>query len=323
MQLLDLRIGFVPVNSRPRTLSFVADQIAHQPIALGAFMNVAQPKAPPGSLFVGAGDSFAASSIASYLSSMRHRALDPYELIADVHLSTRKTAYFVTVSGNTASVVRAAAVVKGVAKKRVAITANVKGKIADVVDEVILIPSDYVPRFPGTLSFSLSLLVLLKSTSGRFVCDFLSVYSQASRDAKKLLFSERGTTYFLGNNAALPISQYSALKMYEFLGVRAQAERLEEFSHAPIFSVRKGDAVNIFCAFDPLRIGQKLATTLRQRGFNATTIIPFGSNHFEQVFYLIFLAQLAVLQSAKSAGYSHPYFVGAKDKLAVSDSMIY
>jgi len=311
------------VDSELPSLSAVADQVARQPEALSACLNEALRRAPTGSLLVGAGDSFAASSIASYLSSMRHQALDPYELSSDAAVATGRTAYFVTVSGNTVSSVSAARAVRKVAKMRVAITANAKGKIAGVVDESIFIPCGYVPRFPGTLSFSLSLLVLLKLTSGRFECDFAGASAQARRDAGKLLFSDRGTTYFLGNNAAFPVGQYSALKMYEFLGARAEGERLEEFSHAPVFSLRKDDAVNVFCAFDPRQLGEKLAASLRKRGFNAVAILPFGSNRFEQVFHMIFLAQLAVLRRARSVGRSHPYFVGAKDRLAVSDSMIY
>jgi len=311
------------VNSLGATLSTVGDQLARQPAILGSFLNEPLPEAPAGSLFVGAGDSYVASSIASYLSLMKCQALDPYELISDTDVAMNRVSYFVTVSGNTTSSISAAKAVRAVAKGRVAITANARGKIADAVDEVIFIPCEYVPKLPGTLSFSLSLLALLKSASGRFKCDFLAVYSRAKHDAKKLQLSDEGTTYFLGNNAAFPIGQFSALKMYEFLGAKAQAERLEEFNHAPVFSLHKADAVNIFCAFDPLHIGQKLMTSLRRIGFNATAILPFGSNRFEQVFYLIFLAQLAVLQRAKSVGRLLPYFVGAKDKLAVSDSMIY
>jgi fructoselysine-6-P-deglycase FrlB-like protein len=254
---------------------------------------------------------------------MRHRALDPYELISAPGIARARTAYFVTVSGNTTASISAARAAERVAERRVAVTANAKGRIIGAVDEVVFIPCEYVPRLPGTLSFSLSLLVLLKQASGRFECDFPGIDSQARRDARKLLFSDRGCTFFLGNHAAFPVGQYSALKVSEFLGARAQAERLEEFSHAPLFSLQKGDAVNVFCAFDPLRAGQRLAASLLKRGFSARAILPFGSNHFEQVFYLVFLAQLAVLQRARSAGLSRPYFVGAKGKLAVSDSMIY
>lgn len=311
------------MNLRQPTLSMVAGQVARQPEALGSFLGEALPEAPPGSLFVGTGDSYSASGAACYLSSMRHRALDPYEVVFAPVIAKGRTAYFVTVSGNTTASISAAKAIKGVAKRRVAITANVKGRIVDAVDEVIFIPCEYVPRLPGTLSFSLSLLVLLKLVSGRFECNFPGVDSQARRDVRKLLFSDRGSTFFLGNAAAFPLGQYAALKAYEFLGAGAQAERLEEFSHAPVFSLRKDDAVNVFCAFDPLRVGQKLAASLRKEGFNARAILPFGSDHFEQVFYLTFLAQLAVLQKARSAGLSRPYFVTAKGMLAVSDSMIY
>ncbi len=311
------------MDSPAVTLSTVGDQLARQPAILGSFLSEPLPEAPQGSLFVGAGDSYAASSVASCLSSMKCQALDSYELISNADVAMGRTVYFVTVSGNTASGVSAARAAREVAKRRVAVTANTKGKIADVVDEVIFIPCGYVPRLPGTLSFSLSILALLRSACGQIKCDFLGADSRARRDARKVLFSDRGTTYFLGNNAAFPIGQYSALKVYEFLGARALAERLEEFGHAPVFSLRKSDAVNIFCAFDPLRIGQRLAASLRERGFSATAILPFGSNRFEQTFYLVFLAQLAVLQRAKSAGRSRPYLVGAKGKLAVSDSMIY
>ncbi|MGD0145418.1 MAG: hypothetical protein ABSB53_00995 [Nitrososphaerales archaeon] len=311
------------MNFRPVTFSVLRDLSARQPEILDSFLSETLPRAPPGSLFVGAGDCYVASSIASYLSSMRHRALDPYELISETGIARGRTTYFVTVSGNTTASISAARAAREVAKRRVAVAANTKGKIIDVVDEVIFIPCEYVPRLPGTLSFSLSLLALLKLTHGRFKCDFARVSSQARRDAKKLEFSDRGMTRFLGNNAAFPIGQYYALKMYEFLGARAQAERLEEFSHAPVFALRRHDAVNIFCAFDPFHVGQSLATSLRRSGFNAAAIPPFGSNSFEQAFYFIFLAQFALLERAKSQGRITPYFVGARSKLAVSDSMIY
>lgn len=254
---------------------------------------------------------------------MKCQAFDPYELISSRGIMKGKTTYFVTVSGNTSSNVAAARAAKRVAKRNVAITANAKGKIIGVVDEAILIPCEYIPRIPGTLSFSLSLLALLKLACGHFKCNFAGVNSRAKGDVKKLLVSDEGTTYLLGNSATFPVGQYSALKMHEFIGASAQAERLEEFNHAPLFSLRRHDAVNIFCALDPLRIGQKLAANLRTGGFEARAIPPFGSNPFEQVFYFIFLSQFAVLQRAKSEGLSRPYFAGAKGKLGVSDSMIY
>ena len=311
------------MKSAQPAFSVVADQIARQPEALRSFLAVPQARAPPGSLFVGAGDSYAASSITSYFSSMRHAALDPYELTSDPGIATGKTIYFATVSGNTASGISAARVVEKIAKKRIAITANPEGKIASAVDEVVRIPFSYLSRLPGTLSFSLTLLALLKTALGRFDCDLAGAYSRARRDAGKVLLSDRGVTYFLGSGAAFPVCQYSALKMHELLGARAQAERLEEFGHAPVFSLRRDDAVNIFCAFDPLRVGEKLTASLRERGFAASAVLPSGPSRFDRTFYLIFLAQIAALRRARSIGLTRPYFTGATRKLAVSDSMIY
>ena len=90
---------------------------------------------------------------------MKCQALDPYELISSIGTVKGRTTYFVTVSGDTSSNVTAARAAEGVAKKNVAITANAKGKIIGVVDEVIFIPCEYIRGSPGrSLSHSHFLL---------------------------------------------------------------------------------------------------------------------------------------------------------------------
>lgn len=304
-------------------LSEVEAEVLGQPMALKSFLERRVVKAPAGSLFVGAGDSFAASSIACYLSSMKHSAFDPYELAAAPELANGRTVHFVSISGKTTSNLAAAKAVEGAAKERVAITANPRAKLLAVTERAILVPYRYVPRTPGTLSFSLSLLALLRLAAGDLECNFDRVHARARREADKLLFSEKGVTYFLGNGASFPASLYSALKMYEILGGRAQATMLEEFNHAGLFALKKQDAVNISCAFDPLNLGQRLCGALRSNGFRAATIPPFGSNPWEQVFHFIFLSQFAILRRAKFEGLSRPRFVDASGSLAISDSLIY
>lgn len=304
-------------------LSEVEAEIQDQPRALKSFLRGRVARAPAGSLFVGAGDSFVASSIACYLSSMKHSAFNPYELVTDPELAKGRTVYFVSASGRTTSNLEAANAVEKQARERVAVTANPKAKLLAVTDRAILIPYDYAPRMPGTLSFSLSLLALLRLATGTLERDFGGVHARAQREAKRLLFSENGVTHFLGNGAAFPVSLYSALKTHEFLGGRAQATMLEEFSHAGLFGLKKGDTVNILCAFDPLNLGQRLVDALSDSGFRAVAIPPFGSSPWAQVFYLVFLSQFAVLRRAKSEGLSRPRFVDTPASLAVSDSLIY
>jgi len=98
------------------TLSTVGEWLVRQPAILGSFLSEPLPEAPQGTLLVGAGDSYAASSIASSLSSTKCRTPDSYELISDAGVAMNRTTYFVTVSGNTASGVSAARAVREVAK---------------------------------------------------------------------------------------------------------------------------------------------------------------------------------------------------------------
>ncbi len=294
-----------------------------QPAALKSLVGHRLAMAPPGSVFVGAGDSFAASGIATRLSPMGHAALDPYELIATPALARGRHVYFVSVSGKTASNIAAAKAVRGLAKKTTAVTADARERLVGATDSAIFIPYEVVSRLPGTLSFSLSLLTLLKLAGSRSSCDFSRVHTAAERDAAKVLISDRRSTHFLGNGAAYPACLYSAFKLHEFLGAPAQAWMLEEFGHAGLFALNSGDAVNAFCAFDPLGLAGRLARSLAGSGFRASNITPVGSNPCEQIFYLVFLSQFAALGKAKSKGLLRPYLAGARRKLAMSDSLIY
>lgn len=310
-------------NETRDALSTVEAELSSQPAALKAFLHEDVTLAPPGSVFVGAGDGFAASWIASCLSSRKHIAVDPYELVSDPTLAKGRNVYFVSTSGRTSSNVAAARAVRRVAAERTAVTANVRGRLVEATDSAIFIPYKSVPRLSGTLSFSLSLLTLIKLTRGTFSCDFSRMYSRAERDVGEVLLSEKGVTHFLGNGAAFPVGLYSALKVYEILGERAQCSMLEEFNHALLFALDKRDAVNIFGAFDPLDLGERLSRSLQSRGFVASVIPSFGSNPQERIFYFVFLSQLAVVRRARSKGLSQPYFALTPEKLAVSDLMIY
>ena len=304
-------------------LSTVEAEISSQPAALEKAARERLAPAPPGSMFVGAGDGYAASLLASSLSSGRHLAAGPYDLVADPALSKGRSVYFMSVSGRTASNLAAARAVEGFAKERTAITADASGALAEVTDSTILIPYRYVPRLSGTLSFSLSLLVLLRLAKGKIRCDFGAAFSRSKRDAPRLLISERGITHFLGNGAACQAGMYAALKVQEILGSPAQHWSLEQFSHAPLFSLRKADAVNAFRAFDPSAVADKLCGSLGRLGYSAAAVPTSGSSPEERVFHIAFLSQLAVVSRARSMGLSRPRFAGDGEMLAVSDSMIY
>ena len=304
-------------------LSAIVEEVGEQPAKLRSLLSTPVERATAGSIFVGAGDSYAAALATFYLSGGKYLAFDPYAISTIPSVAAGRDVFFISVSGRTSSNISAAQKLRGVARKRIAITANRDSPLAEEVDDVVLLPYEPRARVAGTLSFTVTLLASMKVALGDFSCDFSRAYSAAKVAQKKVALSDHGTTYLLGNNAAHAIAVYGAAKVYEILGYRADAEQLEEFSHMELFSLKASDSVIVFSAFDPARIGARLHAALRSRGYVASLLDPHSPNTVETIFYYAFLSQLAPLAKAQARGLSEPYLAGARKKLQVSDGMIY
>jgi glucosamine 6-phosphate synthetase-like amidotransferase/phosphosugar isomerase protein len=307
---------------RATRLVQVAKEVASQPRILESFLSERVKRASPGSLLVGAGDSYACSLAAQYVSRGGSLALDPYSLQTAPDFARRREVYFFSVSGRTAANIAAARAVRGVARRTVAVTANLTSPLVGETDDVIAIPYSITPRTPGTLSFSLSLLLATKLSCGPFKCDFGRVFAKASA-SPNITFSRTGTTYFLGNGPAYAIALYAALKTFEVFGAKASADFLEEFGHASLFSLRRNDEVNIFSAFDPLSNGRKLARALAKGNFHRSLLSAAGRNQYESLFHATFIVQSSVLKEARLKGIASPYLESEAGKLKMSDSIIY
>ena len=296
-------------------------EVEAQPKALGEFGRQPSSRAPEGSIFVGAGDSYAAALAAFYAARGRCIALDPYALASDPGFSDGKEVYFISASGRTSSNILAAKKVSGHAKRTTALTASSESGLAEVADRVLRLPMAYLPRTPGMLSFSLSLLAVLKMvTEG--TCDFLGAMREARRHP--LEFSGAGgTTYILGNSLAHPAALYAAAKTYEVLGTKAHPELLEEFSHLELFSLAPPDVVDSFTFCDPSGTAQKLSSALKSKGFEARVVESWGRNPVERLFHAVFQIQLSVLREARARRLAAPRFLDAPGALETSDEMIY
>jgi fructoselysine-6-P-deglycase FrlB-like protein len=304
------------------TLGDVAAEVQSQPAALNDMMRGKLAKAASGSIFVGAGDSYASALAAQYLSKGRVGALDPYALASSPSSAAGRDVYFITISGRTRTNVAAARRVRRIARRTFAITSEPRSPIVDAADHLIELPYSYVPRIPGTLSFTLSLLAAIKLSCGDVRCDFARLFSDA-RLSPAYALSPSGTTYFLGNGPGYAAALYSSLKVLEVLGSKANAEFVEEFGHAVLFSLGENDAVNISTAFDPEGVGKRLASALRREGFIGRLIPDKGRNEFESVFHSIFSLQVGILREARRRKITSPYILRAGKKLGLSDSMIY
>lgn len=298
-------------------------ELAEEPSLLSKFRSRAPEAIPSGSILVGAGDSYCAALCALHLSRSESFVLDPYELIAAPKLARSKTVVFVSVSGRTKSNVAAARAVRRFAEERIGVTSNEVSPLAKEVDRVVLLPFDYRPRSPGLASFALSLACSSRLLSVDLGLDFERASSVGRRLSRRLAFSRTGSTFFLGNRALYAVAMYAAAKLYEFFGAPAHYQKLEEFSHMELFSVKRGDAVNVYDGSDPLQIGRALTKSLSTAGYDVGFVSSGKASETAQVFTAVFATQFAVLRWAKETGIKRPHLLDAGRKLAISDSMIY
>ena len=303
--------------------SELENELNEEPSVLSKGLRSVSATVPSGSILVGAGDSYSAALCASHLSRLDSAVLDPYELAASPRLASSRTVLLTSVSGRTRSNIAAARAVRGIAKERIGVTSDGDSPLAKEVDRIILLPFDYRPRSPGMTSFVLSLAFLSRLLAVRLGFDFGRACSASKRISRRLALSGKGSTFFLGNRAFYAVSMYAAAKLYEFFGASARCQRLEEFSHMELFSLRRNDAVNIFGGSDPLKVGRSLARALRAEGY-VTGLVPAASrSEAEDVFRAVFATQFAVLSWVRETRTKRPYLLDAKKKLAVSESMIY
>ncbi len=304
------------------TVEELVSEVARQPEELACYARASLPKAPSGSVFVGAGDSYASALLWFYASRGKCIALDPYTVASDPEVARGVEVIFISVSGRTKSNLLALSRVRRVARKTTAMTAVGRSPLAMGADEVVALPIDYVPRTPGLLSFSLSAMAVLRMVGATGSFDFQKIFERAKADSRRLSLA-KGTTYFLGNSLAHAAALYASAKVYELLGARAHAEALEEFSHMELFSLRPSDSVNLFSCFDPGGMARRLSLALSREGYRAATVPVRGRAPLESFFHCVFAAQLWALAEAKRAGLVKPGFLEGAKRLRVSDSMIY
>lgn len=297
-------------------------EVSGQPEELERYAGASLPKASGGSIFVGAGDSYAAALLGFYASKGRCIALDPYALASEPEAARGVDVFFISVSGRTSANALAMARVRSFARRTTVLTAAERSPLARGADETVVLPMTYVPKKPGLLSFSLSALAVMKMVGLAGPCEFRRMFVMAQKDSAGVSLG-RGTTYFLGNSLAHAAALYASAKTYEVLGSRAHAEALEEFSHMELFSLRPSDAVVIFSAFDPDGVAAKLKRALSEDGYRSSVVPARGRSAQESFFHCVFAAQLWSLAEAKRGGLLKPSFLKERRRVRVSDSMIY
>ncbi len=267
-------------------------------------------------IFCGSGDSFAAALLVEAFSNFRVRAADPLDLIRNKSILKNNILYIVSISGNTITNVNVA---KN-AKNSTVITLNNKSKLAKICSNRILLnyPSSGVFT-AGTIGFLSSALTGISLVSKFKIPNMMELLNRALIESKKIKLGKK--IFILGNLYTFPIAMYCAAKFYEMLGITAQYERIEQFLHMGLFSVKKGDTIIIFEEKNFHNI--KIMKNLKKLGINVYRPASGTKNKIAQVIFFTLISQLVPLFYAKKHRQKECFFVTAKNLRNASSRMIY
>jgi len=267
-------------------------------------------------IFCGTGDSYASALLAEVFSRFRARAYDPLDFLKNRDLLHNHDLYLISISGNTISNIK----LGKLSKNSTAITANSNSRLAKACKNRISLefPNTGI-QTSGSISFLSSALACISLVSQFKISDVLKIFRHAKKAAKKI--SLHGKVYILGNLHTMPLALFFTAKLHEVLGMDAQYERIEQFSHAGLFATKKGDTIIIL--EEKNSHNEKLLTYLRKCNLDAIRIVPPKTNILGKTLFFIFVSELIALYTAKKKRKKECYFIEAKDLKNVSSSMIY
>ena len=275
-------------------------------------------------MFAGSGDSYAAAVFAQELSLGEAVASDPYELLTNIQRVRRKNLVIVSVSGRTRTNIALARKAKGIAVKRVAITANNESPLARECDETLHLRYRNAGRLTsGTVSFTTSLLacaLLLRSLPR--VVQAETGLMETTHLAQNLKRTTVGSFLFTGSGVNYALSVYGAAKINEVLGAKAEAIYPEQLGHAKLFTIDKKRDVIVCISMG----GDKAMEThelLHKDGFQSSILaFPEGNEVNRALRIAIYLQRLA-LSLARRKRIKVCAFLTDNNKLNLSNSMIY
>lgn len=275
-------------------------------------------------VFAGSGDSYAAAVFAQELSHGEAVASDPYELLTNIQRIRGKNLVIVSVSGRTRTNIELARKAKGIATKRIAITANDESPLAVVCDETLQLKYRNTGTLTsGTVSFTTSLLTcafLLGNLPRTVQVDTgLTETVHLATNPKRAMV---GSFLFMGSGVNYALSLYGAAKIDEVLGREAEAIYPEELGHAKLFTIdKKRDAV--VCIPSGRDKTMKTHELLLKNGFQSSIIAPRERNLVNRSLKIAIYLQRLALTLAKRKEIKECAFLTDKNRLKLSNRMIY
>jgi fructoselysine-6-P-deglycase FrlB-like protein len=276
-------------------------------------------------VFTGSGDSFASSLFGYYLSDGRAIAADPYELGLYPNATEDKIVFIISVSGKTRANIQLAKRVKGLAERRVAITANLESPLAKECDDVIQLryrSSGILTS--GTASFSASLLAVASLIRRLPKLDSLPIMERRADEwARRLRVHPRGEFLFVGSGTGYALAIYAAFKIHEVLGVPAQYQHSAQLGHSQLFSLQEKSDNLFFLAPSSHEKTSELFRVLSKIGFNAYLLKGDRRDPILGTLQIMFCLQHLALYLGRKMGLQECAFVTDRKRLALSSRLIY
>jgi len=311
------------------SIQAMAEEISNQAQDLPKFSSQLRQKQPPtpklsSLVFAGSGDSYAAAVFAQELSTGEAVASDPYELLTNIERVRGSSLVIVSISGRTRTNIELARRAKGIATKRIAITANGESPLARECDETLQLKYRNAGILTsGTNSFTTSLLAcaLLLGSLPRTV-QIETALTDAARWATNLEQASEGSFLFIGSGVNYALSLYGAGKINEVLGAKAEAVYPEQLGHAKLFTVDTKRDV-IVCISSGRDKAREIHELLSKSGFQDSILAIPESNSVNRSLKMAVYLQQLVLTLAKKRGIRECAFLADRKRLNLSSKMIY
>ena len=276
-------------------------------------------------VFAGSGDSFASSLFAHYLSGMRAFAEDPYELQLYPRVTKNRTLFIASVGGRTKTNIQLAKRVRGIAKKRVAITANPESPLASECDDVIQLRyRSQGILTSGTASFSATLLALASLIRRLPKLDSLRIMEKGAAEwARRLPVRPGGGFMFVGSGIGYSLAMYAAFKIHEVLGLPAQYQHTEQLGHSQLFSLQKKSDNLLFLMPSSDKKTSEVFQALSKSGFHVHLLKSGRHDPILGTLQVMFFIQHLALNLGRKMGLQECSFLNDKKRLALSSRLIY
>jgi fructoselysine-6-P-deglycase FrlB-like protein len=282
-------------------------------------------------LVIGSGDSYTCALLMEYLSDHRMLAYHPSVILNCPQVLSNHEIFVISASGRTRSNIEAARMARKIGLKTTAITARAKSPLEEVCNETFNLDYLHKPQLSNTsiLEYTATVtfcMALIGFDINLNILGKVMKYARQQVDHSGIDLPTRfKSIIFLGDGLSYPLANYGALKMNELFGLGSFGYLLDDYYHAPLFSLKKLDHVFIL---DYGKVKNSMAGNFQKKlkKTHALTYYfrpPSEISHFENILSSIFVIQIIGLTIAERLKIDKPYYMSKEKLLKLSSRLIY